>query len=173
MIKLNQLISELKLTNDMRIHMSKKPFELEHRTYTQKIDVKPQGFWYGFGSEWIDWCRAEMPDWVGKYVYSVDIGNANVFKINDNHNLSKFGRLWRGYLHPEIQEERMLVSMINWKEFVQEEKYDGIEINPHQNYQDEKRGYLHMWYYGWDVASGCVWNLNGVKVKLLTDKGIE
>jgi hypothetical protein len=49
------------------------------------------------------------------------------------------------------------------------DKYDGIEINP---YQFEAR-YQYLWYYGWDIASGCVWNLNNVKLKLLTDKGIQ
>ena len=44
MIKLSQLINELKLTNDMRIHMSKKPFELEQKTFTQKDELKPTGF---------------------------------------------------------------------------------------------------------------------------------
>ena len=37
MIKLTQLVNELKLTDDMRIHMSKEPFELEPRTFTQKV----------------------------------------------------------------------------------------------------------------------------------------
>ena len=49
------------------------------------------------------------------------------------------------------------------------DKYDGIEINP---YQFEAR-YQYTWYYGWDIASGCIWNLSGVKLKLLTDQGIE
>ena len=26
-----------------------------------------------------------------------------------------------------------------------------------------------MWYYGWDVASGCVWNLSNVKLEELND----
>ena len=49
MIKLSQLVNELKLTDDMRIHMSKEPFELEPRTFTQRVTMKPSGFWYGFG----------------------------------------------------------------------------------------------------------------------------
>ena len=56
---------------------------------------------------------------------------------------------------------------IDWKKVAS--KYDGIEINP---YQFEAR-YQYLWYYGWDVASGCIWNLKSVKLNLLTDKGIE
>ena len=35
----------------------------------------------------------------------------------------------------------------------------GIEIAP---YQHAFRS-THMWYYGWDVASGCVWDKSGIK----------
>jgi hypothetical protein len=56
---------------------------------------------------------------------------------------------------------------IDWKDVSNE--YDGIEINPYQN---EAR-YQYTWYYPWDVASGCVWHLKNLKIKLLTDKGID
>ena len=36
--------------------------------------------------------------------------------------------------------------------------YDGIEICP---YIESRRNMT--WYYGWDVASGCVWNASGIK----------
>ena len=164
MIKLSQLVNELKLTDDMRIHMSKKPFELEPRTFTQKIAMKPSGFWYGFGSEWIDWTRSEMIDWVGKYIYSVDIGNTNVLQIKTHMELMQFSREYSQGLMSKVYREG---EVIDWKKVAS--KYDGIEINP---YQFEAR-YQYLWYYGWDVASGCVWNLSKVKLKLLTDKGIE
>ena len=165
MIKLNQLIAEFKLTDDMRIHMSKKPFELEPRTFTQKVAMKPNGFWYGFGSEWIDWTRSEMPDWIGKYIYSVDIGTTNVLQIKTHMELMQFSREYSQVgLMSKVYREG---EVIDWKKVAS--KYDGIEINP---YQFEAR-YKYLWYYGWDIASGCVWNLSGVKLKLLTDKGIE
>lgn len=157
MIKLNQLLNELKLTDDMRIHTSKTSFELEQRTFNQKVDMKPKGFWYGFGSEWIDWTRSEMPEWVGKYIYSIDIGNTNVLQIKTHMELMQFNREY----------ESGPYKYIDWKKVAS--KYDGIEINP---YQYEAR-FQYMWYYGWDIASGCVWNLSNVKLKLLTDKGIE
>ena len=161
MIKLSQLINELKLTNDMRIHMSKNPFELEQRTFNQKVTMKPFGFWYGFGSEWIDWTRSEMPEWVGKYIYSVDIGNTNVLQIKTHMELMMFNREYQSNLSDTGHRR-----LIDWKKVA--DKYDGIEINP---YQFEAR-YQYLWYYGWDIASGCVWNLKNVKLKLLTDKGI-
>jgi hypothetical protein len=166
MINLKQLISELKLTSDMRIHMSKKPFELEQRSFIQKLSMKPSGFWYGFGSEWLDWCRSEMPEWTGKYIYSVDIGSSNVLRIKSHMELMMFHRKYSMRKPEDIPEDFDDVN-ISWYKVSKE--YDGIEINP---YQYEAR-YQYMWYYGWDVASGCIWNLKNVKLKLLTDKGIE
>ncbi len=166
MIKLSQLINELKLTDDMRIHMSKNPFELEQRTFKQNIGMKPFGFWYGFGSEWIDWTRSEVPDWVGKYIYSVDIGNSNVLQINTHMELMQFNREYQSNISG-TGHRRLEGEVIDWKKVA--DKYDGIEINP---YQFEAR-YQYLWYYGWDIASGCIWNLKNVKLKLLTDKGIK
>lgn len=164
MIKLSQLINELQLTDDMRVHMSKKPFELEQRTFNQKVTMKPSGFWYGFGSDWIDWTRSEMPEWTGKYIYAVDTDNTNVLQIKTHMELMQFNREYSQGLMSQIYEEG---EAIDWKKVAS--KYDGIEINPYQF----KARQQYMWYYGWDVASGCVWNLSGVKLKLLTDKGIE
>jgi hypothetical protein len=161
MIKLEQLVAELKYPEHMRIHMSKTPFELEKRIFTQRATMKPNGFWYGFGNEWIDWVRSEMPDWEGKYIYEVDIGNTNVLKIDSHFDLMKF--------HRKYAERKQIArdDLLDWSEVAKE--YDGIEINP---YQYEAR-YQYMWYYGWDVASGCIWNLNNVKLKLITDKGAD
>ena len=161
MIKLTQLINELELTDDMRIHVSKKPFELEPRTFTQTVTVKPSGFWYGFGSEWIDWTRNEMPEWTGKYIYDIDTGNTNVLQIKTNVEMLQFNSEYKADVYMKDAGEA-----IDWKKVAS--KYGGIEINPYQ-YDDA----MLLWYYGWDIACGCVWNLSGVKLKLLTDTGIE
>ena len=161
MIKLTQLVNELKLTDDMRIHMSKKPFELEPRTFTQTVTVKPSGFWYGFGSEWLDWTRNEMPEWTGKYIYDIDTGNTNVLQIKTNAEMLQFNSEYKADVYMKDAGEA-----IDWKKVAS--KYGGIEINPYQ-YDDA----MLLWYYGWDIACGCVWNLSGVKLKLLTDQGIE
>lgn len=159
-------MNELKLTDNMRVHMSKKPFELEPRTFVQRVTMKPSGFWYGFGSEWIDWCRSEMPDWVGKYIYGVDVGKSNVLQITTNLELIQFSREYESKAS-DTGYRREAGESIDWQKVAS--KYDGIEINP---YQYEAR-YELMWYYGWDIASGCVWNLSKVKLKLITDTGIE
>jgi len=166
MIKLKQLVAELKYSEHMRIHMSKTPLELEKRIFTQKTTMKPNGFWYGFGHEWIDWVRSEMPGWEGKYIYEVDIGNSNVLQIKTHMELMMFNREYQSNLS-DTGFKREEGEAIDWKKVAS--KYDGIEINP---YQYEAR-FQYLWYYGWDVASGCIWNLNNVKLKLITDKGSD
>ena len=52
--------------------------------------------------------------------------------------------------------------MIDWKKVAS--KYDGIEIVP---YQPKARMNL-LWYYGWDIASGCIWNLGNTSLNLIS-----
>ena len=49
--------------------------------------------------------------------------------------------------------------MIDWRKVAK--KYDGIEINP-MIY--ELRMMALSWYYGWDVASGCIWKPRKAKL---------
>ena len=58
---------------------------------------------------------------------------------------------------------------IDWKK-VQDDGWAGIQICP---YRGEAR-YSSMWYYGWDVASGCIWDPAGLtSFKLLGTRGDE
>ena len=43
-------------------------------------------------------------------------------------------------------------KVIDWARVAN--NYTGIEICPHQY----NMRYGHDWYYGWDVASGCIWD---------------
>ena len=150
MIKLRDILKEVTIPNNMRIHMSKTPMTLQKKKYTQADGMKPNGFWYGFGKEWIDWTKTEMPEWVGKYIYEVKIPN-NVLKITSYKELLQFNE--------EFKTEQI---MIDWKKVAS--KYDGIEIVP---YQPKARMNL-LWYYGWDIASGCIWNLGNTSLNLIS-----
>lgn len=133
-----------------RIHMSQNPFVLQKRNYVQAPCMKPQGFWYGIGQTWHEWVRSEMPHWMGEFNYEVDLGDSSILIIDSCAGLDKFTKKYgRGEF------------FIDWK--LVSEKYDGIEIDP---YQWSRRHEL-MWYYGWDVASGCLWNLRQVSIREL------
>jgi len=45
-------------------------------------------------------------------------------------------------------------SNINWSAVA--DRYSGIEISPYQ--WEARDGSETSWYYGWDVASGCIWD---------------
>ena len=128
--------------------MSEKPLVLEKRNYVQRLGMKPVGFWYGIGRAGHEWVESEMPHWMGEFNYEVDPGESAILVIGSAEELDRFTRKYgRGEYH------------IDWTRV--SEIYDGIEINP---YQWSRRHEL-MWYYGWDIASGCLWNLEQVAIR--------
>lgn len=158
--ELTELQNRLKITPDMRIHMSKNHInKLEKRYYIQRPDDKPDGFWYGFGNEWIDWTETVGPERKGEYIYEVHINDSNILQIKDYQQFIAFTKEYKSkkQIIPEI------IFSIDWSRI--EFKYDGIEINPYIDEAHDEHKYL--WYYTWDVPSGCIWNLNNVKIELI------
>ncbi len=132
--------------NNDRIHMSMNDIpKLYNTTSELTIRAKPTGFWYGLGSSWIDWVNSEMPEWNYEHIFKIDINPNRVLQIKTLDELTEF------------DEEFSTINNYNnknidWKKV--NIRYDGIEINPYQF----KARYNLSWYYGWDVASGCIWN---------------
>ena len=162
--ELIELDTRLKITSDVRIHLSKYPiYKLEKRQYIQKPGDKPDGFWYGFGDKWIDWAETAGPEYMGEYVYEVDINDSKILQIKNYSEIIEFTQEYRSskQIVPEI------IFSIDWPRI--ELKYDGIEINPYigKARTDEKT----LWYYTWDIASGCIWNLDKVKIRLIGSLG--
>jgi len=118
---------------------------------------KPFGLWYGMGSSWIKWCLTEMPHWLSKYVYAIELDTSQILMMNSEQDLLKFtGKFYsEGYS-----------SDINWATVA--EQYNGIEINPY--IWESRLSIKTRWYYAWDVASGCVWNNASIlDITLLSD----
>lgn len=122
--------------------------------------VKPRGLWYGVNGDWRRWCESEMPEWVeGGTVYTVDISAARVLTIDD---VDALDRLHDRYRVPSFPGARA-ADVIDWRRLAAE-WWDGLEIAPYQWERRLTPGYL--WYYGWDCASGVVWNAS--KARLTT-----
>lgn len=115
----------------------------------QDIDHKPNGLWYAIGSEWIDWVRSEMPEWEYDNVFSLELNDSQIKKISTFEELMDFNEQYKKNYHG--------FAMIDWRKVSKD--YSGIEIAP---YIWKARRKLN-WYYTWDVASGCIWNRNGIK----------
>lgn len=126
-------------------------------SFTQTAGRKPKGLWYACGNEWLSWLTYEMPEWIGNYVYSIDVNEGSILNIRSYDQLIEFDKNYG------VKTEWS--SHIDWEKVAN--RYDGIEICP---YIYEAR-YSLDWYYGWDVASGCIWNPSAVQsIKLIAEK---
>lgn len=140
-------------TNQLSIDFDKR--------YNQRTGYKPEGLWYSFGKQWIDWCRCEMPEWIKKYNYQIFIDSDKIIKIETEEDFTEFVKNFSVNLN-QVPEKRL----IDWSKVCL--NYDGIEIansQNHYNYFWKFRNY--NWYNGWDIGSGCVWNLKDVFGKRL------
>jgi len=115
---------------------------------------KPKGFWYGIGTSWLDWVKYEMPEWESKNVFLLDIDDSKILKISNDDGLLKFHDKYGQYSMPGYYQK-----LINWKKVA--EHYDGIEIVPYL--VSMRMDNRVPWYYGWDVASGCIWGSGVIK----------
>jgi hypothetical protein len=131
---------------------------------TQKSSWKPEGLWYGCGSAWIDWCKAENFDGIGKNFYELVLDRSKILVIENLREFDEFEK--RFVVDPPYMDAFKSMGAdpdrvfrhahIDWNSVSCD--YAGIEINP---YQWERR-LNRLWYYGWDCASGCIWNKRAV-----------
>lgn len=139
-----------------RVILSPKEIKTIRSAPSQRIGMKPKGLWYGIGTSWVDWLEGEgysisSKDWGGKYIYKLKL-SGGVLRIKSAAELDEFTDEYNADKHG-IGE---FGSFINWHEVAK--KYKGIEIAPYQS----SRRHRYMWYYGWDVASGCIWSASAV-----------
>lgn len=114
-------------------------------------DLKPGGLWYSIGNSWIDWCIGEDFDGIGKYVYEIELNkNANILFLDTKDKVFEFSKKYKKTEYPYNKFDS---AGINWKEV--KNNYDGIEVNPY--FGDLRLSFKLIWYYGWDVPSGCLW----------------
>ncbi len=122
----------------------RKPDDL---TYEQEVDFKPRGLWYGIGESWLDWLDSEQANWYGPYTYVLDIPRgAEILSLRTADAVVAFEQKFGVALG------RTTTRSIDWRRVAKD--YCGVEIAPYQH----SLRYGPLWYYGWDVASGCIWN---------------
>jgi len=105
-----------------------------------------------------------MPQWIKPNWFSLDLDMKGILVIQSVSDLLRFQKKYRTF-EPYIQ--------INWESVKKD--YRGIEI---QNYYELKRffnssaGFMdYVWLYGWDINSGCVWDLSCVRsIQLINDQ---
>ena len=138
-----------------RLIYSPKPFSGFRDVQQDPFDVnrwvkKPKGLWYACGDEWAEF--ASGAGWKSRYnhLYEVELKHYEILFIKTPEDFERFEQMYG-----EKGNDRFAVLSINWPKVAQD--YAGIEICPYRN---DKR-MSSDWYYGWDVASGCVWSSKG------------
>jgi hypothetical protein len=127
---------------------------------------KPRGLWLSVDGEdsWEEWCEREGFDGNWNYHYRVELTNPeNVLWIKSAKSLLDFTEKFNKSIILEDGYNMRFGHAIDWEEVAK--TYSGIIISP---YQWSLR--LHenaFWYYGWDCASGCIWDIDIIKLTLL------
>ena len=139
-----------------RFHFSAKAFVLETKV-TRHVNGsfgnnKPNGLWYSIGNSWKDWCSYEAFRLeTFQYKTRLLINTNKLLQLNSIKAINEFTDTYS--IDPYITRTFRSMCRINWDAVA--EKYAGIEISPQQGWQRLNGA---TWYYGWDCASGCVWD---------------
>jgi len=152
-ITVKEIISNV--TPSERIIMSKRgDFNFVDQTGNQSKSMKPRGLWYAVGSEWLKFVSQEYHRGFGSYIYKIEINPSSMIMINNDRSFIDFADKYG--VHDDHLASFMgrdgAIMNIDWTRVASD--YSGIEISP---YLWDFRLSNHMWYYGWDVASGCIW----------------
>jgi hypothetical protein len=161
--QLKKDLINLGVDEDTRLHLT-------HESEIKKMDTKqkpegpkPRGLWYAVGFGWLDFTANEFTSFYEEkevYAFEISLNGLNVLRITNYDELLKFEE---AYLVSN-ENEYMKKFDINWVKVA--ENYDGIEIAPYIY----KARMGHFWYYGWDVASGCIWNTSKLNYKYILHK---
>lgn len=136
-------------------HFSRKHFRINRsRIYVQIDNFKPTGLWLSdeSGHGWQKWCKTEnyATDSL-KFEARYECDTSKWLVLNTPNKVVKFSKKYEkliGSYYTEIQ----------WDEVKKD--FAGILITPyHWSLRLDRRV---AWYYSWDVASACVWDLSTV-----------
>ena len=151
--------------NDERyIHYSEAPLltALYNKCQDDASCAKPNGLWFSVERErandgWRDWCVAEKyrPEAL-TYVAELELDESRICRITSACELDAFDEQYTAPLF-----NGFVVHYIDWRKVA--EKFAGIIIAPYI-WERRLRGEASGWYYGWDCASGCVWDASAVNI---------
>ena len=143
--------------SDVYSHWSASPmtFSRDHQYKFERDYFKPNGLWFDVDADWKRWCEGESFRVDGfAFRHIIELENDGILRLEDARDIDAFTRKYGR------QPEQSYRSIeIDWKHL--RSQFRGIVIAP---YCWERRMTEHtMWYYSWDCASGCVWDLTAVK----------
>ena len=120
--------------------------------------LKPAGFWYEVDGDWRRWCaenewgREEL-----RHLYEVTLADCRVLRIRNHAAMEAFNRRFgRRRPAPAWCND----TVIDWGLVATE--FDGVEVAPYR--WECRLDDAFRWYYGWDCASGVIWQPRGATV---------
>ena len=126
------------------------------RVQSTKATCKPVGFWLATDDSWASFCSRLWPEDM-RLCYDVKLtADANILRISTPAELLAFTDL---YGEADAAFTSFISRpVISWSRVAAD--YQGIVISP----------YIHslrhdssvFWYYGWDVASACIWDTSAI-----------
>lgn len=137
-------------------HHATEPFDLDRgRIYKQSLRPKPGGLWLSVDDDWRRWVEGEGLDWLdGRTTYVATLTDqVDILTISTPEELDELTKLYRG---PSRNEE--CVYHMDWPLIAT--KYAGILIAPYL--WERRMDIFTSWYYPWDCASACVWDLTAI-----------
>lgn len=130
---------------------------------------KPCGFWITDDSEdcWKSWCMSS--DFNLEHLthkHEIKIDESKILFLKSAIEVFEFTKEW-GF---DYKWSNYVDRVIGWKKL--SEKYSGLIITPYQ--WDCRMPTITSWYYGWDCASGCIWDAMAIEsVTLISIDKIE
>jgi hypothetical protein len=122
--------------------------------------AKPRGFWVSVLGEddWPTWCKNEefREDMLATEHAVTLAEDANILHLDTHRSLNEFTATYGIVETKRYGTHEWSEVSIDWQKVASE--YQGIIIAP---YQWGQRLDL-SWYYGWDCASGCIWDLSAI-----------
>lgn len=144
-----------------RNHMTKEDRLDLSRTYTQRNgDLKPKGLWYAQDNEWVEWVAVNMPHWRDEHNLELAINKDRLLVIDSWEKLLAFQAQYAIGMESRTS---LGFVMIDWESVAK--KYPGIEVrNYYKINATVKKDFSSInqfrWFNGWDVNSGCIWDLS-------------
>jgi hypothetical protein len=139
------------------LHYTDEPLKhIVSRPQPEGAQIKPHGLWLSVegDDDWFSWCATEA---FGlrrlALIYEVCLApDASIVRLKTPAELVAFSECFPNADAPFGGIKEIDLFAIDWPAVARQ--FQGIIIAP---YQWECRLEL-MWYYGWDCASGCIWD---------------
>ena len=146
------------------VHYSKHPlsaiYSREQTSSEEAPGMKSVGLWFSVEEEgrddgWAEWCRDN--DFHGdclEHKTEVLLRPASyILRMSTGEEIDAFTSKYG------VKEYAGCIHMIDWRRVASE--FSGIVIAPY--IYSRRLSLTSSWYYGWDCASGCVWDAAAVE----------